>query len=67
MMADGGLNAECKRPSFKANPIPAFCSFPYYDQEVKNKEQERNKRIKKAAEESYAKARMPSRMQKDAD
>lgn len=61
------LPAECARPSFKANPIPIACSVLIYDQQMKKEEQERQKRVHKNAEISYAKAKMPSRMQRDQD
>ena len=32
--ANAGLVADCRRPSFKANKIPAFCSFPFYEKDL---------------------------------
>ena len=61
-----GLVDDCKRKPFKANKIPAFCSFPFYEKDLQQKELEREKKIKKAAEESHALARMPSRMEQAA-
>jgi len=58
---------DCKRPQFKANPIPIACSVLIYDQQMKKEEQERQKRIHKNAEISQQKAKMPSRMQRDQD
>ena len=64
--ANAGLVADCRRPAFKATEIPAFCSFPFYEKDLQQKELEREKRIKKKAEESYARAKMPSRMEQAA-
>lgn len=61
------LNAECRQPSFKANPIPKSCTVLLYKQTVEKQEQDRKKRIHEQAEMSYAKASMPSRMQKAAN
>lgn len=63
--SEAGLNAECKRADFKANPIPKACSVLIYNQNLQEEEQARKKRIHEKAEMSYAKASMPSRMQKD--
>lgn len=59
------VNAECTRPGFRANPIPKSCSVLIYQQKIEKEEQARQKRINEMAESSLAKARMPSRMQKD--
>lgn len=61
------LNAECRQPAFKANPIPKSCTVLVYKQTVEKQEQDRKKRIHEQAEISYAKASMPSRMQKAAN
>lgn len=37
---------ECARPPFRASEIPSICSFPFYEQEVKQKEKDRAKKIK---------------------
>ena len=62
-----GVVADCKRPAFKANRMPDFSSIPLYSEELKIKEEERLKRIHEAAEASYARARMPDRMQDAAE
>jgi len=54
-------------PEFKANPIPRACSVLIFDKKIKQEELIREKRIKKAAEISFAKAAMPPTMQKWAD
>ena len=64
---DAGLDPECKRPSFKANKIPVACTIPMYESKIKKEEEERAKRINSQAKINQAKARMPSRMQQDAD
>ena len=61
--ANAGLVSDCRRPAFKANPIPAFSAIPFYEKNMQQKEEEREKRIKKHADESYARAKMPSRME----
>lgn len=61
------VNPECRRPDFRANPIPKSCSVLIYNQKIEKEEQARQKRINEMAESSLAKARMPSRMQKDQD
>lgn len=65
--SETALNDECNRASFKANPIPKACSVLIYKQKIEKEEQERKKRISEQAEISYARASMPSRMQKDHD
>lgn len=55
------------RPVFKANPIPRACSVLIYDKKIKQEELLRGKRIRKNAEISFAKAKMPPTMQKHAD
>lgn len=62
-----GLNQECLRKEFKANPIPKACSVLIYDQKIEEEEIARQKRVHEMAEISYAKSKMPSRMQKDMD
>ncbi len=62
-----GLNQECQRKDFKANPIPKACSVLIYDQKVEEELIARQKRVNEMAEISYAKSKMPSRMQKDLD
>ena len=57
------VNVECRRPSFKANRMPDFSSIQIYAQEMALQEEARLKRIHQKAEESYAKASMPHRMQ----
>jgi hypothetical protein len=64
---DAGLDPECKRPAFKANKIPVACTIPMYESKIKKEEEERIKRINSEAKINQAKARMPSRMQQDAD
>ena len=64
---DGALNAECRQPAFKANPIPKSCTVLIYKQTIEKQDQDRKKRIHEQAEISYAKASMPSRMQKAAN
>ena len=63
---NAGLTADCQRPAFKANKIPAFCAFPFYEEDLRQKELARKEKIKKMAKESYAKAKMPSRMEQAA-
>ena len=63
---NAGLTADCKRQPFKANKIPAFCAFPFYEEDIRQKELARKEKIKKMAKESYAKAKMPSRMEQAA-
>jgi len=58
---------EMKRAPFKANPIPRACSVLIYKQKIHEDELKRQKRIRKNAEISYAKAKMPPTMQKHAD
>ncbi len=65
--SEAGLNVECQRKSFKANPIPKACSVLIYDKKMEEEEIARQKRIHEMAEISYAKSSMPSRMQKDID
>jgi hypothetical protein len=62
-----GLNVECQRTSFRANPIPKACSVLIYDKKIEEEEIARQKRVHEQAEISYAKSKMPSRMQKDLD
>lgn len=62
-----GVVADCKRPAFKANRMPDFSSIPLYHEEMQRKEEERLKRIHEAAEASYARAKMPDRMQDAAE
>lgn len=62
-----GLNIECQRATFKANPIPKACSVLIYDKKMADEEIKRQKRIHEMAEISHAKSHMPSRMQKDKD
>ena len=57
------VNIECKRPAFKANRMPDFSSIRIYAQEMALQEEARLKRIHQKAEESYAMAKMPHRMQ----
>ena len=57
------VNVECRRPTFKANRMPDFSSIQIYAQEMALAEEARLKRIHQAAEESYARAAMPHRMQ----
>ena len=64
---DEGLNEDCRRSPFKANPIPIACSVLIYDKKIKKEEEERAKKTHKEAEISLSKAKMPPRMQKDAD
>lgn len=64
---EGEINAECKRAEFKANPIPKSCSVLIYDQQMREQEEERKKRIHENAQASIKRANMPPRMQKDAD
>lgn len=63
--SESDINIELRRPAFKANPIPKACSVLIYEQNLVEAEQARKKRIHEQAEMSYAKASMPSRMQKD--
>ena len=58
---------ELNRPTFKANPIPRACSVLIFDKKMKQDELARGQRIRKNAEMSYAKAKMPPTMQKYAD
>lgn len=60
---DQGLAAECKRPPFKANRMPDPSSIKIYAQEMQMQEEARLKKIHQQAEESYARAKMPHRMQ----
>ena len=64
---DAGINNECKRADFKANPIPKSCSVLIYDHQMKEQEEDRKKRIHENAQASIKRANMPPRMQKDAD
>ena len=54
-------------PVFKANPIPRACSVLIFDKKIRQEELKRGERIRKNAEISYAKAKMPPTMQKHAD
>lgn len=54
-------------PVFKANPIPRACSVLIFAKKMKQEELKRGERIRKNAEISYAKAKMPPTMQKHAD
>lgn len=58
---------ELNRPTFKANPIPRACSVLIFAKKMKQDELMRGQRIRKNAEISYAKAKMPPTMQKYAD
>ena len=62
-----GLNNDCSRPQFKANRMPDFSAVKIYSEELALKEEQRLKRIHQAAEESYARARMPDGMAKYAE
>merc|ERR1712166_1366836 len=66
-----GLEAQAKSrdviPVFKANPIPRACSVLIFAKKMKQEELKRGERIRKNAEISYAKAKMPPTMQKHAD
>ena len=42
---EAGLNADCKRPAFKANRMPDFSSIRIYSEEMALKEEQRLKRI----------------------
>ena len=48
---------------FKANPVPINASLPIFEQMMKNKEAIRKAKVKKAAEEALAQAKMPARME----
>jgi hypothetical protein len=48
---------------FKATPVPINASLPIFEQMMKNKEALRKAKLKKAAEESLAQAKMPQRME----
>lgn len=61
--AEAGLVEDCKRPAFKANRMPDFSSIRIYAEEMQIQEEARLKRIHQKAEESYARAKMPHRMQ----
>ena len=52
---------------FKANPIPRSCSVQIYGKKVHEEELRRRERIRKNAEISYGKAKMPPTMQMYAD
>ena len=65
--SETGLNIECKRSQFKANPIPKACSVLIYDRKNEEEEIKRQKRIHEKAEIAFAKASMPSRMKKEED
>lgn len=58
---------EMKRPAFKANPIPRACSVLIFAKKIREDELRRDERIRKNAEISFAKAKMPPTMQKHAD
>jgi len=62
-----GLADDCKRPQFRANEIPVACTIPMYASKIKTEEEERAKRINSMAKIRQASARMPKRMQQDAD
>ena len=53
--------------TFKANPIPRACSVLIFAKKMKQEELLRGKRVRKNAEISFAKAKMPPTMQKWAD
>jgi hypothetical protein len=53
---------EMRRPSFKANPIPRACSVLIFSKKMKEDELKRGERVRKNAEISYAKAKMPPTM-----
>ena len=50
---------------FKANPLPPHVSVQLYEQMVRERETKRDERIKKHAEESLAKSKLPPRMEMD--
>lgn len=54
-------------PVFRANPIPRACSVLIFAKKMRQEELKRGERIRKNAEISYAKAKMPPTMQKHAD
>jgi hypothetical protein len=57
---------ECMRhPPFRANKIPWKILVPLYKRMVDKIEYERESRIKKNAELSYALAKLPKRMEED--
>ena len=56
---------EMLKPPFKSNPVPWFCKVHLYQRMVENDAQEREIRIKAAAEEAYAQAKLPPRMEAD--
>ena len=58
---------EMRRPAFKANPIPRASSVIIYETSMKENELKREERVKKNAEISFGKAKMPASMQKYAD
>ena len=67
MDEDAGLNIECQRKPFKANPIPKACSVLIYDKKIQEEDQKRRKSVHEKAELLLAQSKMPSRMQKDMD
>ena len=42
---EAGLVGDCKRPAFKANPMPDFSSIAIYDEQLRQQEEARLKRI----------------------
>jgi hypothetical protein len=58
---------QSEQPVFKANPIPRACSVLIFNKKIKQDEELRGQRIRKNAQISYAKAKMPPTMQKWAD
>lgn len=51
-----------RRPHFKANPIPRASSVIIYETLRVENDRKREERVKKNAEVSFAKAKMPANM-----
>jgi len=61
--AEEYLPYDLKKPQFKANPIPRACSVLIFDQMMKQQQIEREERVRRNAELSKQKAKMPERME----
>jgi hypothetical protein len=57
------VNAEFKKPAFKANEVPVVCSVELYKIMIDKDKKEREIRVKKNAEENLKKSKLPPRME----
>ena len=62
MLDNPKVPEECQRPPFKASEIPASCATKFYHIDLKQKEQDREARIRKNAEDRLEMAEMPKGM-----